>query len=57
MNILRDIFSFVMNHYEFFVLILLSIAILSLSLKTTKQQEEINSLRQEIIKIKLHENP
>ncbi|EOH52469.1 hypothetical protein UA3_02595 [Enterococcus faecium EnGen0263] len=56
MIILRDIFRFSVLHYEFFAILLLAIATISLSIKVTKQQENINELERKISEIQIYKN-
>lgn len=56
MNIFRDFFRFIVLHYDFISILLLSFALISLSIKVSKQQTEIVELKKEIYEIKLFKN-
>lgn len=48
MNIFRDIFKFFIDHYDFIAILLLSGAVISLSIKSTRQQDEIDQIKQQL---------
>ncbi|MFV0560509.1 MAG: hypothetical protein ACK5NA_07315 [Enterococcus sp.] len=48
MDFIRQVFMFFINHYDFFAILFISIAVISLSIKSGKQQEEIDRLKHEI---------
>lgn len=48
MNILRDIFKFFIDHYDFIAILLLSAAVISLSIKLARQQDEIDQIKQQL---------
>lgn len=56
MSIFRDFFRFIVLHYDFISIVLLSFALISLSIKVSKQQTEIVELKKEIYEIKLLKN-
>ncbi|MGL9778379.1 hypothetical protein IGK28_002333 [Enterococcus sp. DIV0182] len=48
MNIFRDIFKFFIDHYDFIAILLLSGAVISLSIKSARQQDEIDQIKQQL---------
>lgn len=48
MNIFRDIFKFFIDHYDFIAILLLSGAVISLSVKLARQQDEIDQIKQQL---------
>lgn len=48
MNIFRDIFKFFIDHYDFIAILLLSGAVISLSIKLARQQDEIDQIKQQL---------
>lgn len=56
MSIFLNFLRFIIRHYDIIAILLLSFALISLSLKATKQQLEIEDLRKEIYEIKLYKN-
>lgn len=48
MNIFREIFKFFIDHYDFIAILLLSGAVISLSIKSARQQDEIDQIKQQL---------
>lgn len=48
MNIFRDIFKFFIDHYDFIEILLISGAVISLSIKSARQQDEIDQIKQQL---------
>lgn len=55
-SIFLDFFRFIILHFDIIAILLLSFAIISLSLKVTNQQSEIADLKKEIYEIQLYKN-
>ncbi|ASZ08395.1 hypothetical protein CK496_10925 [Enterococcus thailandicus] len=48
MNIFREFFKFFIDHYDFITILLLSGAVISLSIKSARQQDEIDQIKQQL---------
>ncbi|XUB29873.1 hypothetical protein IGJ66_002165 [Enterococcus sp. DIV0176] len=48
MNIFREFFKFFIDHYDFIAILLLSGAVISLSIKSARQQDEIDQIKQQL---------
>lgn len=56
MSIFREFFRFIVLHYDFIAILLLSFVGISLSIKASNQQTEIKDLQKEIYEMKLYKN-